>query len=154
MCAPHNLGLDEAEPAAVLRIRYFAGFAKIERLAVLPRFRRTLIAKLVVETGIQICRKKGYTSLYGQAQKRLVKFWGRFGFEPLHKNIPLIFSDHEYVEIGAELTPHEDPITRMSDPYVIIRPEGRWDVPGVLDRSSDRAATNPQRDRHIPASIG
>lgn len=146
-CATHILGFVDDEPAAVLRMRYFAQFAKIERLAVLARFRRTLIAKTVVETGIEICRKKGYTALYGQAQKRLVKFWSRFGFQPLLKNTPLVFSDHEYVEIAAQLIPHPDPITPLSDPYLIIRPEGRWDEVGVLDRSAARPATNPQGDR-------
>lgn len=146
-CATHLLGLVDGEPGAVLRIRYFASFAKIERLAVLARFRRTLIAKTVVETGIAICRRKGYTTLYGQAQKRLVKFWSRFGFEPLQKNVSLIFSDHEYVEIAATLQPHCDPITPMSDPYLIIRPEGRWDEEGILDHSASRPATNPQADR-------
>ncbi len=146
-CATHILGFVGDEPAAVLRMRYFASFAKLERLAVLARFRRTLIAKTVVETGIEICRKKGYTTLYGHAQKRLAKFWARFGFEPLLKNTPLVFSDHEYVELAASLVPHPDPITPMSDPYLIIRPEGRWDEAGVLDRSASRAPTNPQSDR-------
>ena len=142
-CATHVLGLVNGEPAGVMRLRYFASFAKIERLAILPRFRRTPIAKIIVETGIEICRRKGYTSLYAHAQKRLVAFWGRFGFEQLHKNAQLIFSDHEYVEIGAEILPHEYPITRMSDPLLIIRPEGDWDQPGILDRSAARPATNP-----------
>lgn len=142
-CGAHILGYVGRDPAAVLRVRYFADFAKIERLAVLPRFRRTLIAKVVVETGIELCRRKGYRKLYGHAQKRLTHFWSRFGFRPLNKNFPLIFSDHEYVEMYAELTPREDAITMMSDPYMILRPEGQWDVPGVLDRSADRPATNP-----------
>jgi predicted GNAT family N-acyltransferase len=142
-CATHILGLADGEPAAVLRMRFFAEFAKIERLAVLPRFRLTLIPKVVVETGIEICRRKGYRLLYGHAQKRLVKFWSRFGFRPMGKNTNLVFSDHEYVEISAELEPHSDPITTASDPYVIIRPEGRWDDPGVLDQSAARPAPNP-----------
>lgn len=142
-CATHVLGLVGDEPAAVLRVRFFAEFAKIERLAVLPRFRRTLIAKIVVEEGIEICRRKGYRTLYGHAQKRLTKFWSRFGFQPLKKNVPLIYSDHEYVEMAAELPPHSDPITMMSDPYLIVRPEGYWDAPGALDRSAERPATNP-----------
>src|ERR1041385_8141307 len=33
-CATHILGLVDQQPAAVLRVRYFADFAKIERLAV------------------------------------------------------------------------------------------------------------------------
>jgi len=139
----HILGTVDGEPAASLRIRYFAGFVKIERLAVLPRFRRTLIAISVVERALEICRRKGYTRMYGQSQMRLVSFWERFGFKPMAKNKPLVFSDHEYIEIAGDITPHADPLTLDSDPHVLIRPEGRWDAPGVLDLSAARPATNP-----------
>jgi hypothetical protein len=73
----------------------------------------------------------------------LLKFWGRFGLKPMQKNFPLVFSDHEYIEVHAELEPHPDAITMMSDPYVIVRPEGSWDTPGVLDESAERPPTNP-----------
>jgi predicted GNAT family N-acyltransferase len=148
----HILGLVGGEAASVLRIRYFADFVKLERLAVLPRFRRTLIAKAVVEHAIAICRRKGYTKMYGHAQKRLVGLWERFGFAPMSKNTHLVFSDHEYVEMLGDIAPHNEPLTPYSDPYVLIRPEGRWDAPGVLDRSAERLATNPQRDRNRMAS--
>jgi predicted GNAT family N-acyltransferase len=141
--ATHILGFVDDEPAATMRIRYFADFVKIERLAVLPRFRRTLIAKDVVETGVNFCRRKGYRKMYGHAQKRLTNFWGRFGFKPIDKNYSLIFSDHEYVEMAADLEPHSDPITIHSDPHIILRPEGRWDEPGILEKSAGRPATNP-----------
>jgi len=141
--ATHILGLVNGEPAGVLRVRYFADFAKIERLAVLPRFRRTLISKLIVEKGIELCRRKGYRTLYGHAQKRLTGFWERFGFRPMGKNFPLVYSDHEYVEMQADVEPFADSITIMSDPYVIVRPEGHWDLPGPLDHSTIRPATNP-----------
>ncbi len=97
----------------------------------------------MVDTGIEIVRRKGYRNLYGHAQKRLLRFWSKFGLKPLGKNVPLVFSDHEYVEVYAELEPHADPITMMSDPYLIVRPEGQWDAPGVLDASAARPATNP-----------
>jgi predicted GNAT family N-acyltransferase len=142
-CATHILGTVDGEPAAVLRVRYFADFAKIERLAVLPRFRRTLIMKTVVDKGIEICRRKGYRTLYGHAQKRFTRFWSKFGFKPMKKNFPLVYSDHEYVEMYAEVEPRDDAITVMSDPYVIVRPEGQWDTPGALDKSTARPATNP-----------
>lgn len=142
-CSTHLLGFVNGEPAAVLRLRFFAEFAHLGRLAVMPKFRRTLIPKVLIEKAIEICRRKGYRTLYGQSQKRLVTFWAKFGFKPMRKNAKLVFSDHEYVEIEAELPPHSDAITTASDPYVIIRPEGEWDKPGVLDRSSQRPATNP-----------
>jgi predicted GNAT family N-acyltransferase len=139
----HMLGFVNGEPAAVLRIRYFAEFVKIERLAVLPRFRRTLIAKAIIEHGIEICRRKGYRKMYGHAQTRLVPLWARFGFKPMMKNAQLVFSDHEYVEIAGDIPPHPDPLTPDTDPLVLIRPEGKWDQPGVLDLSSQRPPTNP-----------
>src|SRR5262249_3895613 len=126
---------------------YFADFVKLERLAVLPRFRRTLIAQEVVDQAIAICRRKGYTKMYGHAQKRLVELWSRFGFVPMNKNTPLVFSDHEYVEMLGEIIPHHAPLTPFSDPYTLVRPEGSWDLPGVLDFSRTRTARNPQRDR-------
>ena len=139
----HILGFVDGEPAATMRIRYFAEFVKLERLAVLPRYRRTLIAREVVEFAVEFARRKGYRKVYGHAQKRLVRFWSRFGFKPLQKNIPLVFSDHEYVEMYGELEPHPEPLTMYSNPYLFLRPEGHWDEPGALDRSADRPATNP-----------
>ena len=87
-CATHILGTVDGEPAAVLRVRYFADFAKIERLAVLPRFRRTLIMKTVVESGIEICRRKGYRMLYGHAQKRLTRFWAQVRLQADEQELP------------------------------------------------------------------
>ncbi len=139
----HILGLVDGVAAAVLRVRYFADFVKIERLAVLLRYRRTPIGRSVVEHAIALVRRKGYTRMYGHSQKRLVNFWRKFGFEPMARNIALVFSDHEYVEIAGDLAPHADRLTMHGDPYMLIRPEGHWDEAGVLDRSAAREARNP-----------
>jgi predicted GNAT family N-acyltransferase len=141
--ATHIIGYVDGEPAATLRIRYFSDFVKLERLAVLPRFRRTLIAKEVVNTGIDFCRRKGYRRMYGHIQKRLLHFWSRFGFRPFETNHPLVFSDHEYIVVAGDLEPHNDPITMHSLPQVLIRPEGKWDEPGILEKSAERPPTNP-----------
>jgi predicted GNAT family N-acyltransferase len=42
-----------------------------------------------------------------------------------------------------ELPRHHDAITMESDPYLIIRPEGAWDTPGVLEQSAARPITSP-----------
>ncbi len=139
----HLLGYVDGEPAATMRLRYFSDFVKMERLAVLPRFRRTLIAREIVNASLNLCRRKGYTKVYGHAQKRLVNFWSHLGFKPIDKNYRLAFSDHEYVEMWGELEPHSDPITMFSDPNLFLRPEGRWDEPGTLEKSARRPATSP-----------
>ena len=58
-------------------------------------------------------------------------------------DLRVIFSDHEYVETMRELEPPPDAINFDSDPHLLLRPEGEWDRPGVLDRSRQRPATNP-----------
>jgi hypothetical protein len=59
----------------------------------------------------------------------------------------LVFSDFDYVEMLMEAEPHPEAIGIGVDPYVIIRPEGRWHQAGALDRSRGRPATRPSVDQ-------
>lgn len=138
----HLIGTVGGEPAATLRLRYFAEFVKIERVAVLPRHRNTLIGKELMKFALEFIRRKGYRTVYGHVQKRLVNYWRRYGFVPL-ETAPLVFSDHEYVVMKGELDPHPKALNLHSDPYVLLRPEGNWDEPCALERSAARPATNP-----------
>lgn len=142
-CATHLLATVDGEPAATIRLRYFADWVKLERLAVLPRFRKSGARSEVINAAFELARRKGYRQCYGHSQKRLVTFWERYGFSVLDRNADFAFSDHDYVEIVRALDPHPDPVTMRSDPMLIIRPEGRWDEPGVLDRSAARPVTRP-----------
>jgi predicted GNAT family N-acyltransferase len=139
----HLLGYVGDEPAGCLRIRFFAEFAKLERLAVRKEFRSTRLSARLVKAGIELCRNKGYRRLYGHSQKRLVNFWSRHGFRPLENAAEFVFSDFEYVEMVADIEPLPQAIAIGADPYVIIRPEGRWDRPGVLEYSIVREASSP-----------
>ncbi len=151
LVAAHFIGFIGAEPVACLRARFFADFAKVERLAVRHQYRRSLIAFKLVRACVAFLKRKGYRRIYGQAQDRLVDFWARFGAKPIGHNRKLVFSDYPYTEMVLELDPDPRAITIDSDPYVIIRPEGEWDRPGVLDRSAARAAASPNRDLVFPA---
>lgn len=51
-CALHLIGSINDEPAGCLRVRFFADFAKLERLAVRHEFRRSRLAFDIVRTGI------------------------------------------------------------------------------------------------------
>ncbi len=144
--ATQILGLIGDEPVATMRIRYFSDFAKPERLAVMRKHRTSHIAEKIVRFGIELCRQKGYRRLYGHAQARVLPFWRRFGFQPID-GPDFVFSDHRYIEVECLLEPHPDPVTIGKDPLVLIRPEGSWDQPGVLDQSSSRAATCPTGDK-------
>lgn len=150
--ATHLIGYVGNEPAGCLRIRYFADFAKIERLAVRKEFRKRRLAYQLVRAALELCRAKGYRRLYAHSQKRLLSFWERFGFSPLEGKREFVFSDFDYVEIVLDTTPHPKAISIGTDPYIMIRPEGRWHVPGVLERSAVRPVTRPSVANTRPAS--
>jgi predicted GNAT family N-acyltransferase len=147
LAATHLLGYVGQEPAGCLRIRYFADFAKIERLAIRGEFRKTRTAFQLVRAAFRLCQKKGYTKIYGHSQKRLVNFWGRFGFRVMEGGQSFVFSDFDYVEIVADVERDPDAITIGAKPFVIIRPEGRWDAPGILEQSAKRPVTRPSVNR-------
>lgn len=140
LTATHLIGYVGDEPAGCMRIRYFAGFAKFERLAVRHEFRTTRLAFRLARAGAELCRAKGYRRLYGHARRELVRFWKVCGWSPIEGRPMFAFSDESYVEIVRELPPANDPIAIGDDPYVLIRPEGRWHVPGILERSAGRGA--------------
>lgn len=144
--ATHLIGYVGDEPAGCLRIRHFADFAKLERLAVRHEFRSTRLAFKLVRGGIDLCRMKGYSRLYGHAQKRLTNFWGRFGFKPLPDASEFMFSDFEYVEMVLDTVRHPEAIRIGDDPFRILRAEGKWHETGILERSRERGLGRPPVD--------
>jgi predicted GNAT family N-acyltransferase len=127
------------EPIGCMRIRLFAGFAKFERVAVRSRYRASHAANNLIKAGIEFTRMKGYTCVYGQIQERLAPFWKRHGFRDFEGSKRFSFSDYDYVEMILELNEHPDAVRVGNDPLVIIRPEGLWHRPGILDASAKRS---------------
>lgn len=141
--ATHLLAYIGDEPVGCLRLRFFADFAKFERVAIRKEFRNSRAAIKLVQAGLKLCQKKGYRRVIGHAQARLANFWTRFGFHPMEGRKPFVFSDYDYIEMVADLEHDPEALTIEADPYQLIRPEGRWHIPGILEKSTSRAATNP-----------
>jgi predicted GNAT family N-acyltransferase len=138
--ATHLICHKDGEPVGCMRIRYFADFAKLERLAVRSEGRGSGLAGVLLDAAIELCRKKGYRVLYAHSQKRFLKVWEQRGFRRMGAR-ELVFSDFDYVEVKLETEKHPQSITLSDDPYVLIRPEGNWDTPGILERSASRGVT-------------
>jgi predicted GNAT family N-acyltransferase len=143
LSATHLLAYMGDEPVGCLRVRFFADFVKFERMAIRKEYRKSRAAILLAQAGLRYARKKGYRRAYAHSQLRLVDFWSRFGFRPLEGAKTFVFSDFDYVEIVADLEPDPDAVAIGTDPYVLIRPEGRWHVAGVLETSAARPVSNP-----------
>lgn len=139
--ATHLLAYIGDEPVGCLRLRFFADFAKFERMAIRKEFRKSHAAIQLARAGFKFCQKKGYKRVYGHIQERLIGFWSRFGFRVMEGGKKFSFSDFEYVEIVADIERDPDAVTIGTNPYVLIRPEGRWHISGILERSAVRAST-------------
>ncbi|GGE23126.1 acyltransferase [Aureimonas endophytica] len=133
LCATHLLYSVEGEPAACIRIRFFGDFAKMERLAVRKEFRRSRIAFQIVRAAVDLCRAKGFRRLYGHAKQDKLDFWQFFGFKLRDNGAPFDLAGYAVVEMVEEVEPFEDAVRLGGDPLRSIRPEGRWDVPGILE---------------------
>lgn len=137
--ATHLIAELDGEPVATLRMRWFAGFAKLERVSILPKARHKSVVQVLIAHGFEVAARKGYTHMIAQIQSRLWPMWsnvmdcelrpGRRGFS---------FSDFDYVEVDIHLAEHPHKLTPNADPFEIIRPEGEWDQPGILDHSRAR----------------
>jgi predicted GNAT family N-acyltransferase len=145
-CATHFIGLVNGEPAGCIRIRFFYDFAKIERLAVLKRFRQSMLASDLVLAGIDHVRRKGFRRIYGTAREGLEGFWARFGGVPIKDRTTVTVSGFNYTEMMVDLEPLPNAVTVDSGGYVILRPEGDWDQPGILEVSATRPVRDPGED--------
>lgn len=138
--ATHLLLKLDGEPIGVARLRWFADFCKLERLAIHPAHRGGAGLKALATAAVRLAERKGYRRLMGHAQGRVVSFWRRsFNARPRRGGQGFRFSDFDYVELEFELHPPADAISIDTDPLILIRPEGAWDRPGVLDRSTARS---------------
>jgi predicted GNAT family N-acyltransferase len=142
--ATHLIARIGSQPVGTVRLRWFCDFAKLERLTVMPHTRGGTVPRALLDAAFELAAKKGYRQIMGHTQVRLAPVLMRLGKVKVRAGRERFsFSDHEYVETIRELTPPDDAVTIDSDPLVVLRPEGAWDRPGVLDRSACRPATNP-----------
>ena len=128
-----------------MRIRYFADFAKLERLAVRHEGRGGGIAGKILDAAIELCRKKGYRVMYAHSQKRFLKFWESARLPRRWASANSCFP----ISIMSRSSSKPKSIRRASrlndDPYVLIRPEGSWDTPGILEKSASRGVCDCRR---------
>lgn len=144
-CATHFVGYIDGDPACAVRVRYFADFAKVERLAVKLEYRSTKLAFKLVRAAVEHGRLKGFTRFYGHASDEMVPFWQVLGGKVLEDRPEFRFANIAYREMAAEYPPHPMAIKFGAPPMVTIRPEGSWDDPAPLDWSN--VASDPVRER-------
>jgi predicted GNAT family N-acyltransferase len=145
--ATHLLLLHGADPAGTLRLRWFAEFAKLERVAVRAEYRGGPGTHAMIMAAFDLAARKGYRRMLGHVEPGLTSFWAQFDAHRREGRPSFVFSDREYVEIEADLPPAPGALSVDTSPIVLLRPEGAWNRPGVLDRSARRPARRNTRRR-------
>lgn len=122
------------EPVGVARLRWFGEFAKFERLAVRAEHRGGPALLMLCRAAFDLAALKGYRKMLAHAQVRGEKFWRRyFGGRPRPGRPRFSFSGYDYVEIEFDVEAHPRAVGWASPPMTVLRPEGAWDQPGVLE---------------------
>jgi GNAT superfamily N-acetyltransferase len=79
MVATHLVAYVNGDPAGTFRIRWFADFARLERLGIRRRYRGLPVLNALAREARKLCRQKGYRLASGKAREDVVPFWRRFG---------------------------------------------------------------------------
>lgn len=140
--ATQIIGLEDGEPVLTARIRYFNGFAKLERLAIRSEYRGRGYGHLLLSFILKICRQKGFLKFYLHAQARLQQFYEGYGFRTVGGQFS--FSDHGYIEMimdeGSHVTQPSLKIGR--NPMFLNRPENSLSVAGPLESRAGASVRN------------
>lgn len=141
LCALHLIAFEGAEPAGALRLRFFNGFCKVERVCIEPRRRGGAILVHLMAHAFEIASRKGYRRMLAHMQTRLEEMWRHvMTCRVVDREKSFDFSGYAYLTLEIPLPEHPRAIGFDADPYVLLRPEGEWDRPGVLDARAPASA--------------
>jgi acetyltransferase (GNAT) family protein len=123
------------EPVGAARVRWFNGFAKIERTAFRKAWRNPRVLKQAAEFIFDHAARKGYSKAITLAKPQYAMVWIRLlGFRQVPGRPPSLSGEGEpFVELIKDLTPAEDAISIDTDPNVLFRVEGSWHEPSAFE---------------------
>jgi hypothetical protein len=134
--ATHIIGYADDEPFAAIRLRWFNGFAKMERMAMRKAFRNPRTVKSFVEFALAHIARKGYPIALTHAKPLYARLWRQMlRFEEVKSKQPVLFTGHDepYIELVKYLSVPADAITAATDPTTMFRVEGTWDIPSAFE---------------------
>jgi len=142
----HLIAYVDGDPAGVIRLRWFADFALLERVGIRRRYRSYQVLAGLARAALDLARQKGYRTVAGRARQETVNFWKRFGGRQSGEAIqmyrgtlvPIIHDLPRRPDLGAiEAGPFGDPEFES----LIVQPEGSWDFSRIRSRPEPQHLT-------------
>jgi hypothetical protein len=133
--ATHVVVYAQDEPIGAARVRWFNGFAKIERTAFRRAYRNPRLLKQAADFIFDHAARKGYSKALTLAKPQYAAVWVRLlGFREVAHRPPTLSGDGEpFLELVKDLAPPADAISIDTDPNVLLRVEGAWHVPSAFE---------------------
>lgn len=133
--ATHIVIYADNEPVGASRIRWFNGFAKIERTGFRQAYRNVRILKQTADFIFEHVARKGYSKVVTLAKPKYAAIWVRMlGFRQVMDRPPTVSADGEpFLELIKDLSAPADAISIDTDPNVLFRVEGSWHVPSAFE---------------------
>jgi len=130
--ATHLLAFVDGDPAGVIRLRWFNGFAMLERVGIRKRYRSYKVFAALARASLEHARQKGYRTVAGRARGETYKLWQRFSgrrsgpeIEMYRgKLIPMLFDLADRPEIGSMTA---GPFGNPEFEDLVVEVEGNWD---------------------------
>lgn len=141
MVATHLIAYVDGDPAGVIRLRWFADFALLERVGIRKRYRSYQVLAALARAALDLARQKGYRTVAGRARQATVNFWKRFGGRPsgpeIHMSrgtlVPIVYDLPQRPDLGAV------PAGPFGDPdfeSLIVQPEAMWDFSNIRAKAA------------------
>lgn len=123
------------EPIGSSRIRWFNGFAKVERTGFRKDYRNVRVLKQTADFIFAHVARKGYSKLITLAQPKYAAVWVRvLGFRQIAHRSPTLSGNGEpFLELVKDLSAPVDAICIDTEPNVLLRVEGSWHVPSAFE---------------------
>ncbi|MBI3446799.1 MAG: GNAT family N-acetyltransferase [Magnetospirillum sp.] len=138
--ATHLIAYVDGDPAGVIRVRWFAEFALLERVGIRKRYRSYQVLASLARAALELARQKGFRIAAGRARLETVNFWKRFGGRQSGEAIsmyrgtlvPIVHDIPRRPDLGAiEAGPFGD----HDFETLIVQPEGTWDFSKLPQRA-------------------
>lgn len=124
--ATHLLACVNKKPVGTMRIRYFNGFVKFERICVLPEFRKSNVSEVMMQTAAEFCALKGYQFVHGVCKKELLSRWAEVGAFPIKGAKEVTQNGMTLVPIEQRLPKTSKTISMTTPLDILNRKEGEW----------------------------
>ncbi len=145
----HVLATYRGQPVGEMRIRYFNGFVKFERMCVLPAFRKSDISERIMRKGMEFSAQKGYDKVYGICKKELLNRWKRDGFVEIDGAAPVEQNGMTLIPICGQLPEVQNVLTMRTPTEVLNAREGAWSMAQSEDRYADMRRNMQERLQEV-----